>query len=77
MLEFTSFRTTSNAKSRYGGTTLCLAAMTGNVDIAKVLLKHNADINTKNNEGRTALHYAAKYNHQELVELLLAVIVQT
>ncbi|WP_353289347.1 ankyrin repeat domain-containing protein [Wolbachia endosymbiont (group A) of Paraperithous gnathaulax] len=46
--------------------------MTGNVDIAKVLLKHNADINTKNNEGRTALHYAAKYNHQELVELLLA-----
>ncbi|MDR2046259.1 MAG: ankyrin repeat domain-containing protein [Rickettsiales bacterium] len=46
--------------------------MTGNVDIAKVLLKHNADVNAKNNEGKTALYYAAKYNHQELVELLLA-----
>ncbi|WP_265021650.1 ankyrin repeat domain-containing protein [Wolbachia endosymbiont (group A) of Icerya purchasi] len=51
---------------------MVLAAMTGNVDIAKVLLKHNADVNAKNNEEKTALHYAAKYNHQELVELLLA-----
>ncbi|MFP3015540.1 MAG: ankyrin repeat domain-containing protein [Wolbachia sp.] len=37
-----------------------------------MLLKHNADVNAKNNEGKTALHYAANNNHQELVELLLA-----
>lgn len=42
------------------------------VDIAMVLLKHNADVNTKNNEGRTALHYATDFNHRDLVELLLA-----
>ncbi|MGL9718971.1 MAG: ankyrin repeat domain-containing protein [Wolbachia sp.] len=46
--------------------------MKGKVDIAKILLKHNADVNAKNNEGRTALYYAVKYNHQKLVELLLA-----
>ncbi len=46
--------------------------MNGKIDVAKVLLKHNADVNAKNNEGKTALYYAAKYNHQELVELLLA-----
>lgn len=37
----------------------------------RILLKHNADVNTKNNEGRTALYYAANNNHQELIELLL------
>ncbi|WP_065106796.1 MULTISPECIES: ankyrin repeat domain-containing protein [unclassified Wolbachia] len=61
-----------NTKSKNGNTSLHLAAIVGRVDIAKILLKHNADVNTKNNEEKTALHYAAKYNHQELVELLLA-----
>ncbi|MFP3036195.1 MAG: ankyrin repeat domain-containing protein [Wolbachia sp.] len=36
-----------------------------------MLLKHSADVNAENNEGRTALYYAVKYNHQKLVELLL------
>ncbi|WP_341815111.1 ankyrin repeat domain-containing protein [Wolbachia endosymbiont (group A) of Chalcis sispes] len=61
-----------NAKDKNGNTSLHLAAMNGKIDVAKVLLKHNADVNAKNNEGKTALYYAAKYNHQELVELLLA-----
>jgi len=43
-----------------------------NFDTARVLLKHNADVNAKNNEGKTALDYATNNNHQELVELLLA-----
>ncbi|WP_264723209.1 ankyrin repeat domain-containing protein [Wolbachia endosymbiont (group A) of Sphecodes monilicornis] len=29
-------------------------------------IKHNADVNTKNNEGRTALHYATDFNHGTL-----------
>ncbi|WP_353477711.1 hypothetical protein [Wolbachia pipientis] len=28
------------------------------------MLTHNVDVNAKNNEGMTALHHTAKYNHQ-------------
>lgn len=52
--------------------TLHLAAMNGEFDIAKMLLKHNADVNAKNNKRMTALCYATNDNRQELVELLLA-----
>ncbi|WP_088414581.1 ankyrin repeat domain-containing protein [Wolbachia endosymbiont of Wuchereria bancrofti] len=37
------------------------------MDIAKILLKHNVDVNAKSNEGRTILYYAAECNNQELV----------
>ncbi|WP_174132675.1 ankyrin repeat domain-containing protein [Wolbachia endosymbiont of Atemnus politus] len=46
--------------------------MNGEFDIAKMLLKHNADVNAKNNKRMTALRYATNDNRQELVELLLA-----
>ncbi|WP_369408520.1 ankyrin repeat domain-containing protein [Wolbachia endosymbiont of Litomosoides brasiliensis] len=42
------------------------------MDVAKILLKHNADVNVENNKGKTALYCAAECNHQELMELLLA-----
>lgn len=51
-------------------TTLHFAAMKGKIDVVKILLEYNADVNTKNNEGRTALHYAANNNYQELVECI-------
>lgn len=51
---------------------LHLAIMHKNVALAKALLKHNADVNIKNNEGKTALHYTTDANHQEFIKLLLA-----
>ncbi|MCM1001054.1 MAG: ankyrin repeat domain-containing protein, partial [Wolbachia endosymbiont of Melophagus ovinus] len=54
-----------------GSTPLHFAAMKGKVDIAMVLLKHNANVNARTNWGMTVLGYAAD-DHQELVELLLA-----
>ncbi|WP_167896332.1 ankyrin repeat domain-containing protein [Wolbachia endosymbiont of Brugia pahangi] len=32
------------------------------IDIAKILLKHNVDVNAKSNESRTILYYAAGCN---------------
>ncbi|NSM57019.1 ankyrin repeat domain-containing protein, partial [Wolbachia endosymbiont of Atemnus politus] len=47
-------------------------AIRSKVAVAKILLKHNADVNAKNNKRMTALCYATNDNRQELVELLLA-----
>ncbi|WP_353273619.1 tetratricopeptide repeat protein [Wolbachia endosymbiont (group A) of Agelastica alni] len=38
----------------------------------KVFLEKGADLNAKNNDGETALHWAAKGGYQELVQLLLS-----
>jgi hypothetical protein len=51
-------------------TALMFAAGKGNIDIVKLLLQKNADINSKSTDGLTALGYAKKLNHQNIVELL-------
>ncbi|MDE5062959.1 ankyrin repeat domain-containing protein, partial [Wolbachia endosymbiont of Drosophila chauvacae] len=55
-----------------GNTPLHFAAIMGNFDTARVLLKRKADVNAKNNRGMTALHYATDFDHRDLVEWLLA-----
>ncbi|MCM1002188.1 ankyrin repeat domain-containing protein [Wolbachia pipientis] len=52
--------------------TLHFAAMNGELDIAKILLEHNTNVDARNHQIMTALDCATNNNHQELVKLLLA-----
>ena len=54
-----------------GITPLMLASYNGNLDVVKKLLQKNANINIKDNNGRTALHWAFENLHYETVKLLL------
>ena len=47
------------------------AAMQGNRDAVKTLLKDGADVNTAMGDGMTALHYAAARHDVELAKMLL------
>lgn len=46
-------------------------AFKGNVEIAELLLKNNANINMQNNQGYSALIFATLYNQEKMVEFLL------
>jgi len=55
-----------------GGTTLLMhAAMNGQLEIAKYLIEHGADINAVNNRLDTALSQAAFWGHQDIMQLLI------
>jgi ankyrin repeat protein len=56
------------SKSTYGWTPLIWAAFTGNANVVHILLAGGADINEPNNEGQTAIHFAA---NGDVVSLLL------
>lgn len=57
-------------KACNGMTPLMNAAVFGNADMAKMLLKKGADKNMKDQNGFTAKDYAVKNNHSALAELL-------
>jgi hypothetical protein len=64
--------TSVNAKQRGSGSTpLNTAAVFGQTEIAKLLLKKGADVSIANRDGNTALHIASFFTHTEFVELLL------
>ncbi|MCA4774184.1 ankyrin repeat domain-containing protein [Wolbachia endosymbiont of Mansonella perstans] len=60
-----------NAKNEDGNTSLHLAVVMENVDVAMVLLTDNSDVNAKNSKRMTALHYATDFYYMDLVKLLL------
>lgn len=52
-------------------TPLIMASGNGFVDVVQVLVEAGASLNAMDNEGRTALHAAAKGKHQKVYQLLL------
>jgi ankyrin repeat protein len=43
-----------------------------NLKVAEILLKHGADVNAQDNQGWTALHFAAQNYSEEAIKMLLA-----
>jgi len=56
-----------------GRTGLQISAVNGNLQIAAILIKAKANLDTKDRLGNTALHYAAERNQVEMAQLLLDV----
>lgn len=53
-------------------TLLSFAAEKGNLEAVKILLRHGAIADSRVNDGRTPLWYAAGHGHEAVVQLLLA-----
>ncbi|CAL5422705.1 unnamed protein product [Camellia sinensis] len=66
------FVTSINSADEEGWAPLQFAASSGNVEIVEILLSSGADVNLKNNGGRTALHYAASKGWLKIAEILLS-----
>ncbi|CAF4749062.1 unnamed protein product [Rotaria socialis] len=60
-----------NERDEFGRTLLYIASRNGFHNICNFLLKSGCKINEVQNGGSTALHAAAFYGHQSIVELLL------
>lgn len=61
---------TVDEDSKYG-TPLMAAAVKGYVEIAKILIDNNANVNSKDENGTTALHYAVMFKFYEIASCLL------
>jgi len=62
----------ANAKTFDGMTAMHYAAMSGQTNMLKLLLAHQAEINVATtNEGWTPLHFAAMFGQMDAVQLLL------
>lgn len=61
-----------NAHNKLGNTPLIISASLGDTPSVRSLLAYRANVHAVNNEGNTALLYAARYNHPDTVLALLA-----
>ena len=46
--------------------------MNNSKETAEILISHGANINEKDEDGETALHYAAENNSKETAEILIS-----
>lgn len=60
-----------NAPTQKGETPLMLAAIKGNIDLAKALLEKGATVNAPSTHGWTALHYSASTGQTEMTRFLI------
>ena len=52
------------------GTPLMTASAYNKPQVVEILLKHNANRDAKDSDGKTALDYAKENNHQDIIKLL-------
>lgn len=57
-----------NVRNQHGESALMLISLKGNLPLAQLLIKRDADLN---HPGWTPLHYAASGGHTEIIQLLL------
>jgi ankyrin repeat protein len=62
---------TLDAINTKGNTALMLAALNGHINVVKILISKQANINLQNKQGNTALMLAAQSGHANIIELLL------
>ena len=65
-----NIKTLINAVDKENNTALILASKFGYSEIAKILIENGADVNAKNNDGKTALDYAEENDYKNIIELL-------
>ena len=63
----------ANVANEDGQTALMLAARTGNVAVAKLLVQHGADVNRREQvRDQSAVMWAAAQNHPDMVAFLVS-----
>lgn len=62
---------TINNQNEYKKTPLMLATENNDIEIVMLLLNNNADILLQDIHGNNVLHYAAKKNHQNIIDILI------
>lgn len=60
-----------NAQCKNGYSTLIMASKINSIDVARVLIKHGADLNVRNKHGKTALMVANTCGSTDIVKLIL------
>lgn len=60
-----------NVANEKGNTPLIISASLGDLASLQDLLAYRANVNAANKDGNTALIYAARYNHPEVIKMLL------
>ena len=54
----------------YGVTPLILASALGRLEVVNLLIEHQADVHLKNDDGKTALHYARREGYTAIEKAL-------
>lgn len=67
-----SWKTKTNAKDKYESTPLWLSVINNHIEIAQLLIKHGADVNSlSSNSKKPLLCHAIEWSSSEMVELLI------
>jgi len=64
-------RAAMNTRDRDGRTPLHLAVLKGHTELVEIFLHWGADTNAKDSSQGTALHFAAHYDHHQMIGLLV------
>lgn len=60
-----------NAVTKFNRTGLHIATLRGHLEVAKVLFNYKIEADAFDNDGNTALHFAAENGYKEIIVFLL------